>query len=282
MAVLIDAKGHKWNPVDPRLGQYLRSSRDHHLLTRYAVENLGWILLQVEDRYARVSCRPAFVEEASLAATFLLLHEMDQTPIALDLYDTAWDHRIFRDLRTFSRFLSSLVAGRKGKLIERNECFLSCAQSEPEQDLAQPASLAAMVSRTANNVEELQVAFDKLFHGRWYACKIATDNGHSMAVAIGTSFTPFNPAWSVRGKGQSLCSYADDAYGNWIARHHRLIIEQDLPHFDQVDAIANFPRIGKTRLRYRRLTMPLPLRDGTRLILSAAVTDSRINLRRQV
>jgi hypothetical protein len=96
---------------------------------------------------------------------------------------------------------------------------------------------------------------------------------------VGRGFTLFNPAWHHQATGPTLGSYADVAYGDWIAAQRLEIASTRKTVFDQVDAIVNFPRLGETRLRYARATFPLALTNGAQYIVSAAASDSGINLR---
>ena len=96
---------------------------------------------------------------------------------------------------------------------------------------------------------------------------------------VGQGFTAFNPAWHQQATGPSLDRYADAAYGAWIASQRLTIAATRATVFDQVDAIVNFPRLGETRLRYARTTFPIALASGAEFVVSAAASDSAINLR---
>ena len=96
---------------------------------------------------------------------------------------------------------------------------------------------------------------------------------------VGQGFTLFNPQWHQQATGPSLDRYADANYGAWIAAQRQHIARTRATVFDQVDAIVRFPRLGETRLQYARATFPINLADGAQYIVSAAVSDSGINLR---
>ena len=48
---------------------------------------------------------------------------------------------------------------------------------------------------------------------------------------------------------------------------------------ENVDAIVQWPRSGRTRMRYRRLILPLTTRDGGRIVVGGSLVDDRIDLR---
>ena len=128
--------------------------------------------------------------------------------------------------------------------------------------------------------ETLTQCLDSLFKGRWSLCELDTERCHTIVRYIGDSYTPFNPRWFSAARDSSLCAYGDDPYGLWVAKHHRSVLDGDVPVIDEVDAIVSFPRIGDARLRYSRLTAPVTMKNGRRLVLTAAVNSSGVDLRK--
>lgn len=280
LSYLLDESGTKWSPTDPTLKSHLSTARDGEILVKFLIENLGWVKITEGPHSVRVACRPAFVSDQTLAALLIALYEAQPTTIGFDVFDANWEHLLLRDRRAFVRLISALVSGRRKAVNWQEPRLLSAEFEQAGHPLESAAQMGTIASRMAENPDQLREAFDAIFHGRWYLCAVDADNGHSYASAIGASFTPFNPSWSSNGEGESLCKYADDAYGLWIAAHHRHVLTLKQPVFDDIDAMVLFPRIGDTRLRYRRVTLPIKLRRGQELVLVAAVTDSRINLRK--
>ena len=274
---LIDELGNPWDAKDPALRRHLMTSIDGERLLTVAVENLGWAKLFPQPRSFGIACRPAFLSDETLAAVLMAVYDARERTIRLDVLDKCWEHLVLPDRRSFVRLLSALVSGRRRSHWSKSRLIRSSSKKDCPLRLA--TRMAVLVGSMAAEAEDAKEALDAIFNGRWHICRVDRDNGDSIPVAIGRSFTPFNPSWSASGVGASIRSYADDAYGLWVAALHREVLASGRPVFDDVDAVVNFPRIGGTRLRYRRVTSPLTLRGGRRLVLGAAISDSSINLR---
>lgn len=278
---LIDDEGEVRRPSDPATAQELLVLATNAAAISFAVRNLGWVSIGEEVRALHVTCHPEFICDATLAALLRAVYEAPSKTIVLETFDGKWEHQVLRDRPTFVRIISALVAGRRRSRWGQQR-LLSRLVEGNGHPLASSAVVAALAASRLGHPDELRHVLDPTFNGRWHISCLDNDTGHAIAVAIGTSFTPFNPGWSTTGEGQSLCAYADEAYGHWVADHHRMVERLAVPVFDDVDAVVRFPRIGDTRLRYRRMSLPFRRASGERLILSAAISDSRIDLRKEL
>lgn len=276
---LIDEAGNKWIAGDPLLRTHLMAGCSQEALIRFAVENLGWVKVHERPRGLRIACRPGFLTDQSLAMLLMSVYDANPVTIALDVLDTNWEHLLIRDRQAFVRLLSGLVSGHRDMVVPSELRYLSAPSSERNSALALPTKVATTCLRLANKPSDVHESLDVIFHGRWHICSLDTETGHSIAQAIGNSFTPFNPGWHDLGLNQSLCMYGDPGYGLWVAAHHRRIVATQQAVFDDVDAIVSFPRIGETRLRYRRISLPIDYDGGRSVVLSAAVSDSSVDLR---
>lgn len=278
---LIDEDGEVRKPCDTATAVALLVPAVNAATVSYAVRNLGWVSISEDERAVLISCNPAFICDTSLAALLRAVYDAPTKTIVLKTFDGNWEHQVLRDRPTFVRIISALVAGRRRSPWSQRRLLSQLADSTGHP-LAARAIAASLPTSRVNDSRALRSLLDPMFNGRWHISRVDGNSGHAIAVAIGSSFTPFNPAWSSTGEGQSLCAYADEAYGLWVANHYRLVERLAVPIFDDVDAIVKFPRIGDTRLRYRRMCLPFDQPSGNRLILSAAITDSRIDLRNEL
>jgi hypothetical protein len=71
----------------------------------------------------------------------------------------------------------------------------------------------------------------------------------------------------------------DYAYGQWVARAYRQVLETREPSLDDVDAVIAWPHQPRVSYRYKRLVVPFQGGNRSTLLLSATVIDSDINLR---
>jgi hypothetical protein len=66
--------------------------------------------------------------------------------------------------------------------------------------------------------------------------------------------------------------------GEWAAEAYRDAALGAAPKLDDVDAMTVTPHLGRTRIRYTRLIVPVESGWGRRCVLGAAVINSTIDL----
>lgn len=275
MTSLIDSGGRLWDSTDSALARSLRTRLSGDALASYAVMNLGFVSLAPRERFLRVACRPSIMAPP---ASIALLHYVNDrtTTIGFDYFTERWNHIVIANRTKFRNLLFSMTCAEPQ---DRDQEALM-RRSVDGQSSPHRTKVAAVrrIFGNASSSSEVATPLDKLFGGRWCLNELNNETGHSVVRDIGQSYTPLNPAWLATAVGNSLCDYADEAYGGWVADHYRAALRGAEPFFDEVDAVVHFPSIGPARLCYARLTLPVSLRQE-RLVLSAAVSDSGINLR---
>ncbi|NJO34272.1 MAG: hypothetical protein HC869_15200 [Rhodospirillales bacterium] len=252
------------------------------VLTEFAVKNLGWVEIGTARNAMHVRCRPSMTSDCALAALLYHIWDHAHDTVVLTAWLDAWQHFILRDRQMFTRLLSSLIHGGRAPAFWSGHRLISRATDQVTSPFGEVAPIARAIGEGAALLQDVAPAFDALFRNRWSICEPDTARGHTVIRAIGRGYTPFNPRWFAQAKNTTLCAYADEDYGLWVARTHRFATQQRQPLFDEVDAIVTFPRIGETRLRYSRMTMPLVRPDGGRLVLTVALSDSAIDLRQSL
>lgn len=274
---LIDQSGRLWNSADPRLAGQLSSRLTGSALAKYAVMNLGFASVSAQARFVRVSCRPSILTPMTIIAVLHYVYDQRSTTIGFDYFTGHWNHIIISSRDKFRNLLFSLTCAEQGD--DRHDRLLRRVVDGQTSPLRGKVSAARRIFNGAPSIQDVASPLDKLFGGRWSLHQFDTETGHSVVREIGKSYTPLNPAWLATAVGNSLCGYANEEYGRWVADHHFTALLADKPHFDEVDAVLDFPTVGTARLCYARLALAVSVRKGPRLILSAAVSDSRINLR---
>jgi hypothetical protein len=275
---LIDENGELWPVQDQILRQRLGTSLHGAPLVDYLIVNLGWIeMAAAMDRFS-VRCRPRLVGQRSLASLLYNLHDAAPERISLSVFGADWLYSIHRtavEVATIIGGMSNVqpVADdiSKKALINRE----IAADASP---LFQGFQSVISRAEDARCIDELVEPLNKAFRGKWCICHVEPPK--VIMDRVGNGFTPFNPSWKQQAVGAaSLDSYADESYGAWIATQRQRVAQTRQTIFDEVDAIVLFPRLGETRLQYSRATFPVRLTDGANFVVSAACTDSGINLR---
>ena len=85
--------------------------------------------------------------------------------------------------------------------------------------------------------------------------------------------------WRVGAVGQPIEDMPDRHYGRWVAQSYLETLSVGQPQIDHVDAIVNWPHRGRSRLRYKRLIVPLDLASDKPLLLGGSIMDDTIDLR---
>jgi hypothetical protein len=275
---LIDDTGELWPVQDQVLRQRLGTSLAGAALVDYVIVNMGWIEVSTSaDRFG-VRCRPRLVGQRGIAALLYSMHDAAPERISLSVLGHDWQYSIHRtpvEVATIIGGMANItaVASDAGKraLINRE------IAPDTSPLFVGFQTIAAQAER-ANSIEELVDPLNAAFRGRWCICHIEPPK--VIMDRVGNGFTPFNPGWKQQATGvASLDTYADENYGAWIAHQRQWVAQTRQTIFDEVDAIVSFPRLGETRLQYSRATFPLHLASGADYIVSAARTDSGINLR---
>jgi hypothetical protein len=274
---LIDENGEFWPHHAPELRTRLGVNLPDDSLIDYLLLNLGWIEISTGATRSSVRCRPRVISDRALASLLYVLSDAASPRILLSVFGADWQHSIHRAVPAVATIVGAMQASRA--VVQPHEMgALLNRQIAPS---ASPLFLAytSVIDRVqgAARLDDIRAPLDRAFGGRWCVCHVEAPD--VIVDHVGQGFTLFNPAWHQQAIGPSLDRYADPAYGSWIASQRLKIATSRETVFDQVDAIVNFPQLGETRLRYARATFPVALADGAQYIVSAAASDSAINLR---
>jgi hypothetical protein len=245
---LIDDNGECWPLHATELRARLNVNLPDDSLIDYLLLNLGWIEVASGPGRASVRCRPRVVSDRGLASLLYMLPGV-----------------------------ATIIGGMQAGQQLPQQSLLNRRIAPTASPLFSAYSAVVPQLTGAIGLDEIKAPLDTAFGGRWCVCHVEAPD--VIVDRVGQGFTLFNPAWHQQALGPTLGAYADPAYGAWIASQRLEIATSRTTVFDQVDAIVHFPRLGETRLRYARATFPITLADGAQFIVSAAASDSAINLR---
>jgi hypothetical protein len=274
---LIDDSGGLWPLNEHALRAKFGSNLSDAALVEYLLVNLGWIEIAAAQGRFSVRCRPRVVTQRGLACLFYMLFDAAPPRVLLSVFGTEWQHSIHRTPQGVATIIGGMSGVVPAGLVSTNNALMSRAIAPLESPLfAGVSSVSAQLS-AVSEIDDLAAPLDLAFRGRWCVCHVEAEA--VIMDRVGQGFTLFNPQWHQQATGPSLDRYADANYGAWIASQRQHIARTRETVYDQVDAIVHFPRLGETRLQYARATFPVSLAGGAQYIVSAAVSDSGINLR---
>jgi hypothetical protein len=268
--VLIDDRGRRWNPQGQDFAAHLANHDVGFDRVQYAIENLGWVELALSEKHLRIRCRPKVVSSGASAAAYYAVYDCRPGSVTLTVLGDTWSDHIHCRTEDVIGIMTGMGSG--GVCIDALSLpALHQVECDPKASLLAPAAQEISGANLASkSLDEAETLISAVVGGRWSLSEFDQVSGETVTVACGSGFTRYNPNWSARPVGQSLVSYADGGYGSWVSRHRREVAQRGEPVFDDVDAVVRFPQIGKVRMLYSRVTMPVMLSDGRSLVLSAA------------
>jgi hypothetical protein len=274
---LIDDTGEFWPLHAPEIRTRLGVNLPDDSLIEYLLLNLGWIEISSSPTRSSVRCRPRVITDRALASLLYVLFDAGSPRILLSVFGADWQHSIHRAMPS----VATIIGGMQASRVTVKPHELGALLNRQIAPSASPlfSAYTSVINRLegAAQLNDIRAPLDHAFGGRWCVCHVEAPD--VIVDHVGQGFTLFNPAWHQKAIGPTLDRYADPTYGAWIAAQRLEIAASRQTVFDQVDAIVNFPQLGETRLRYARATFPVALADGAQFIVSAAASDSAINLR---
>jgi hypothetical protein len=273
----VDDAGEIWPLHGVELRARLNVTLSDASLTDYLLLNLGWIEVSTSPSRSSVRCRPRVITERGLASLLYLLCDAGAPRILLSVFGTDWQHSIHRTVQGVSTIIGGMRPNAPLAPAQDRRPLISREIDPKNSPLFTGFTGVIGQLSGSERLDDLTTPLNSAFSGRWCVCHV--ENKDVIIDHVGQGFTAFNPAWHQHATGLSLDRYADAAYGAWIASQRLEISATGKTVFDEVDAIVNFPRLGETRLRYTRATFPIALAGGAEFVVSAAASDSAINLR---
>ncbi len=281
-ARLVDDTGKFWHRHDPRLQTRLNSALSDEQLAEYAIINLGWIEFRERaDGTVFVRARADQVAKVCLVEFLYFICAKSVQTVIVTFYTSSWQVAQICTRNDFVKLLGSMINDGEGPTLWEGAPLLSRRLSAHQSSLGRYAELARYAGECAADPRDAGTIFSSLFDQRWSLHQLDGETGQSVIRAIGKGYTPFNPSWLANAVGNSLCNYADRAYGMWVAQSLRDAAVADDIHFHEIDAVVTFPNVGKARLRYSRALIPIR-QNKTTYILSASSDIGGIDLRSTV
>ena len=225
-----------------------------------------------------VRCRPQCLSKISLFTAFFIVERAGASPIHLTYFARRWRRQTFDNVGLLFQFLTSLQ-GHGVDAFATDETRLLNRVSQDTHRFSGRFEFAQAEAQAVRDIADLTARYNELFHGRWTICEVDNDAATSIVVAMGKQYPPLNTRWYKNPVGQSVHQYADFAYGEWVAALQRRVCLTGVAEVDDVDALVEFPEIGRVRLRYSRASVPLQTRHRRSYLLSITESNALIDLR---
>jgi hypothetical protein len=278
-AFLFDDRGEMWEATSGRLASELCASISGTELADYAIRNLGYVSVSESNGSVRVRLRPAAVSPIAFSA--LCYYLMDRKPerIVLSRLERDWSHEfIGADVNMLRRLVHLVPVNHADRVGD----FVS--QVKKAEGIAPTNPLAALLKLSQEEGEPLE--FERISRlleqgmaGRYVMVQTGETSSDVFLRAVGPGFLSYDDGWRSRATGLRVEDQPDYYYGRWVAQAYRDTTSDGAPRLEDVDAIVSTPRVGRSRIRYTRLIVPIRSSSGTACLLGASLIDPDINLR---
>ena len=263
---LIDRNGDTWRCGDPRLSHKLGTALSGNELTLFTTTNMGFVSLEHAGRRLRVRCRPKRVGPLTLASLYYFIVDYPWKPIALTLLSSQWVTRIYPQTSEILETLSRLVPRDTPEVFHGHpQPILSTPLTSIRSPLLDKTRAMLPFVTDAPDYEIM----DRVFAGRWSIGHFEADTNRFVFDHMGTGFR----------RSILMETLNDTRYTGWVQDSRRAALASAEPVFEAVDAIAETTS-GPARLCYHRVMCTTTDSRNRRIIFSAAVDDTSVNLRK--
>jgi hypothetical protein len=276
---LIDDQGQVWDGSSRQLRHAYDSPYSGGEFSDYAVVNLGFIATNVYGHSAQVRLRPNFTADAALDSLYRWLMSRRFDRVVLTWLGDTWQNEMLRSNQAALIRLDDLIEVAKR---HRPEDFISTGIAPDE--IRRDPSLAAVVDRWKSATEDrhptaVHSAINAILGDRYIICQDNGDGRRLVYKELGDGLFTDYDTWRTCAVGAPMEEMPDRTYGRWATNCYIDALNGMEPKIEKVDAIVHWPHSGRTRMRYRRLILPLALSDGSRIVVGGSLVDDRIDLR---
>ncbi|MEQ1611673.1 MAG: hypothetical protein ABL904_02890 [Hyphomicrobiaceae bacterium] len=281
--VLFDDLGTHWDGGSPRLRNSFGSPVSNDEFSTYVVKNMGFIAVHGYGRSCEIRLRPSLVSPAAFAALQHYLRTRVFERIVTARYDTDWVYGLHANkdaaLAKIEASLASSLSPRPGDYLVRSIAKDELPRNTPFHDALH--SLIENWPTLSQSVHRdgLSNIIKQSLQGR-YHLMVSPNGADTLAYSeIGNGFVSYSESWVAQAIGKAIEEHEDTAYGSWVASNCREAMKLNSPVLCDVDAIMNTSKLGRARIRYKRLFLPTRSIGGGAWLLTSSILDPTIDLR---
>jgi hypothetical protein len=276
---LIDDQGQVWDGSSRQLRHAYDSPYSGGEFSDYAVVNLGFIATNVYGQSAQIRLRPSFTADAAYDALYRWVLGRRFDRIVLTWLDDSWQNEMLRSNQAALIRLDDIIEEAKR---QRPEEFMSTLI--PRDEIMKDATLQELIGKWTASTrdkrpETVGPAINSILGNRYAIVQQDKVNSRLLYKELGDGLFTSYDTWRACAVGAPMEEMPDRAYGRWVKGCYTSALASMEPTIEKVDAIVHWPHSGRTRMRYRRLILPLSLTDGSRIVVGGSLVDDRVDLR---
>lgn len=277
--LLIDDQGTPWNGASRELRSAFDSPYSGGEFIEYAVINLGFVAVNTYGNSYQVRIRPAIVSKTALGTLATRLASTKVDRVVLSSFDGEWSNE--------------LIPSQIAVLRRIKELIVEAARAKPEDFLSRPtetvrgpagAAISQILKNWArlsqhNGQHELMQRLSAAFGDRYVVVQQDSRDRTVVFKEMGGGLFSNYETWKSCAIGAPVEEQPDRNYGRWVAKVCQDAFTTNTPRLDDIDALVRWPHAGRTRLRYKRLLLPIDAGASGQLLVSASLMDPSIDLR---
>jgi hypothetical protein len=280
--LLIDDLGILWDGGSSRLRSSYGTPAAGDDFSTYVVKNLGFIAVHGYGRSCEIRLRPQVATPAAFDALRDWLKGRAFDRIVTAHYEQDWVYGLHgnRDAATarLENVLAQSRAPRPGDYLTRNVAPDDLGTTTPlHRALSSLVKNWPMLSQSVHRDGLAQIITS--LKGRYHLVDAHDGQRDLTFREIGPGFISYSDDWVARAVGTSIEDQEDKAYGRWVAKNYREVLAHGRPTVCDVDTIMMTPRLGRARVRYKRVLLPARDVGGGTWLFNSSIIDPSIDLR---
>ena len=277
--LLIDDQGETWDGQSRKLRVAFDSPFSGGEFSSYAVANLGFVAINTYGPSCQIRLRPSLITENAQRAIKDWLVKTHVERVVLTWLDDDWSSELLRSAPAGLQRLEALISG--------------CKQAKPHDFLSRqlgpkvlhPNSLLGELVRqwpalsVPSGQRALMDLLEKTLGNRYIISKPNPDAGKMLFHEFGEGLFGNYETWRMCAVGAPMEEQPDRNFGKWVAAAYLEAYRENRPMIADVDAIVRWPHAGRTRMRYKRIIVPLAGAGDIPMMLGGSLIENRIDLR---
>lgn len=284
---LIDDLGTIWDGAPPRLRNAFGSTASDDDFSTYVVKNMGFIAVHTYGRSCEIRMRPRIVTQRAFAAlsSWVRSHNFERIVTAHFAADD-WVYGLHGSgdiaLGKLDALLATSARSQPGDYLMRQ-----LSKDQLPRTTHTHRALHALIedwpqlSQSVSRGGLTRLIRDSL-KNRYHLMHVGATSDQLTFGEIGSGFISYSEDWRARSVGAAVSDHEDRNYGKWVAQCCHDAIRSGEPALCDVDAIIDTPRLGRARVRYKRLFLPARGAGNGTWLLTSSILDPTIDLRVEV
>ncbi|MFM9940711.1 MAG: hypothetical protein ACKVP7_14600 [Hyphomicrobiaceae bacterium] len=244
---------------------------------------MGFVAVHGYGRSCEIRLRPGLVSPAAFTGLQQYLQGRTYDRIVTAQYDTDWTYGMHASKeQALAKIEASLASSRKPKFGD----YLIRPLSKAELPRTTPMHQALhslienwpMLSQSVHR-DGLSNIVKQSLQGRYHLMQASSSAQNLIFGEIGNGFVSYSDNWRMQSVGRAISEHEDTKYGEFVTQSCNEALINGHPTICDVDAVINTPKLGRARVRYKRVFLPSRSIGGGTWMLTSSILDPTIDLR---